>query len=89
MGIKGSFKIIENKTLNNTHGSLNITSNASISDMNLQQNNKKEDNKLECKYCHNIYSTSSNLCKHIRRCKVKKEQDLEKEDIKNIEIKKS
>ena len=85
--VRNAFKIIENNTFNNTHSPLNTNSITSFDNISLQQNNKKENNKLECKYCHKIYSTSSNLCKHVRRCKVKKEQDLEKKDIKNIEIK--
>lgn len=83
VAVKNAFKMKENNTLNNTPNNTHNpqpTSNTSF-------NNKKENNKNECKYCHKIYSTNSNLCKHIRRCKVKKKQDLENEDIKNIEIK--
>lgn len=48
--IKDYFKITENNTLNNTHSLLNTTSITSFDNISLQQNNKKENNKLECKY---------------------------------------
>jgi len=39
-------------------------------------------NKHKCIYCNKIYSTNSNMCKHLKKCKEKKE----KFDQKNVEM---
>jgi hypothetical protein len=46
------------------------------------ENNHNLRNKYECNYCHNIFTRSDSLNKHIsERCKIKKQQDQEKEDL--------
>jgi len=43
--------------------------------------------KYECIYCKKIYSTNSNMRKHEKTCKIKKEKDLEKDnEIKQMKL---
>jgi hypothetical protein len=44
-------------------------------------NHLESEKKLICDYCNNIFSTNSNLHRHKRSCKIKKQKDSEKEDI--------
>ena len=44
---------------------------------------KKE--KFQCPYCLKYYSTNSNLTKHQKLCKIKKEKDHDKQKIKELE----
>ena len=44
-----------------------------------------EKRKFQCPYCLKFYSTNSNLTKHQKLCKIKKEKDHDKQKIKELE----
>ena len=46
-----------------------------------KSNIEKIDNEFYCGYCLKCYSTKGNLIKHLKICKIKKQQDDEKENI--------
>ena len=46
--------------------------------------NPNESKKYICKYCDKKYSTSSNLCKHYKKCTEKKNDDEEKQNLINL-----
>ena len=55
------------------------------SQMNPIESQKNIGKTYLCKFCNKIYSTNSNLHKHLKTCKVKKEYD-ESERLKDLEI---
>ena len=62
----------------------NISTQNNSSTQNIK-NNKKE---YKCNYCNKLSTTSSNNLRHMRTCKEKKKKDLQKEDEKELKLKK-
>ena len=73
--------ITDNKLINNLEEIQNIPNipNNPNQIQNIPVENKNE--QLCCGFCSNTYSTKSNLNKHLKICKIKKENENEKENI--------
>ena len=51
----------------------------------VNHNNEPKINKLfECKYCNKVYSRSDSLSRHLKTCKIKKEDEEEKQNLLNL-----
>ena len=81
----------EVKTMNPNESKMNpneskMNPNESKMNPNESRMNPNE-SKYECIYCKKIYSTNSNMRKHEKTCKIKKEKDLEKDnEIKQMKL---
>ena len=70
------------KTISNDSKLIPNNSNQILSVENMDLNELNDMNKsFCCGFCFKIYSTKSNLTKHSKLCKIKKQNDIEKENI--------
>ena len=83
---RNAYKIIEkeNESNNSTENTTDINENTQISHNETQNQMIK----YECKYCKKILSRADSLKRHVRICKVKIQNEKEKNDTKNIIIEK-
>lgn len=84
---KGNFlkhieKNISCKNLVNLTNMTN-TANINLDTITCGSNNQEiNDNKIMCNYCSKIFTRKDSLCRHLKsRCKIKKQDDKQKEDI--------